>query len=112
MCDVCGGLNALGNVSVKVDCTACSQTGYQNFFTTVTVPAYYRPGVVKRWNIQRGGYDLVGDMTIKVDAQWASLLERSTHLDFKGVAWHFTQLRDPGAAMGQERIVLALYRKG
>lgn len=101
----------MGNVSVKVDCTACGQTGYSNYFTQSIISGYYVPRQRQRWNHQRGGYDFTGDSAIKIDASYADLIDRATHLEFNGKSWNFEMLRDPGAAMGQERLVLSLTRK-
>lgn len=101
----------MGNVAIKVDCTACGQTGYSNYYTRQTMPAYYIPGAIKRWRIQRGGMDFPGESAIKVDAIYADVLEAAQYIEFNGKQWQFTMIRDPGAAMGQERIIIALNRK-
>lgn len=101
----------MGNVAVKVDCTECDGTGYENYFTIVNLPAYYRPGPVKRWNAIAGRLDYLGDCSIKVDVTYNDVISQSHHLEFNGAQWSFNFLRDPGAAMGQPRLAFALTRK-
>jgi len=110
-CDECGGLNALGRVAVKIDCDACDTTGYENFWTIRTIVGYYIPGGIKRWDIQRGGVVYQGEAGLKVDAVLEDLLADADHLQFDGIKWQFTSISDPGQALGQRRLLLALSRK-
>lgn len=110
-CSECGGLNAMGRVAVKIDCTACDTTGYSNYYTTYHIPAYYIPGGVKRWDAVRGGVVYQGESAIKLDSSYKSLLNSTEYIEFNNVKWNFSSISDPGASFGQERSVLALTRK-
>jgi hypothetical protein len=55
--------------------------------------------------------DFPGEAAIKVDSIYADVLEAAQFLEFNGRQWQFTLLKDPGKAMGQERLVIALNRK-
>lgn len=101
----------MGRVAVKVDCDACDQTGYENYYTEHTIPAYYRPGAVKRMDQLAGGVVYLGECSIKISIDYASLIARSMFLEFNDIRWNFTRMSDPGVSMGQARIVLALSRK-
>lgn len=110
-CAVCGGANVRGKVAKKVDCTACSGTGYQNFFTGLTVPVFYTPRVFTRWDSSAGGLVRFGDAQIKLDSQFGDIVDAAKHVHVKGADWNFQRVHIPGEAFGQERIVLALSRK-
>ena len=110
-CDECGGLNAMGRVAVKVDCTACDTTGYSNYWTIKQISAYYIPGEMKRWDSQRGGYVSLGEVGLKVNSSYSALINEASFLEFNGIKWNFASISDPGHAFGQERLILALSRK-
>lgn len=110
-CSVCGGINALGRVAVKVDCTNCEGTGYENYYTIQDMPAYYIPGGIKQWDILRGGVVYQGQAGVKVDAIYESVLNGAEFIEFEGIKWQFTSVSDPGRSMGQRRLLLALSRK-
>jgi hypothetical protein len=110
-CSECGGINAMASTAVKIDCTACDTTGYENYWRTTHIPAFYRPGTLKRWDHQLGAIAMDGDASIKVHPQYESLMDTATHLEFNGAGWLFQRMRDPGRAMGQRRLVYAVTRK-
>lgn len=110
-CAVCGGPNRMGRVALKVDCTACSQTGYSNFYTGINLPVYYTPRAFTRWNATEGGLARFGDAQIKLDAHYEDIVEDSKYVRVKGADWTFERVHVPGGSFGQERIVLALTRK-
>ena len=111
-CSECGGINALGRVAVKVDCTTCDKTGYSNYYTVVQIPAYYIPGGIKKWDAQRGGVVYQGESAIKVDKdKYEDLLNNSEFIEFNNIKWNFSSVANPGQAFGQERLVLSLSRK-
>lgn len=110
-CSVCGGINALGRVAVKVDCTACDGTGYENFYTIGTMGAYYIPGGIKRWDVARGGVVYEGQAGLKVDAAYEEAINGAEFLEFGGIKWQFASISDPGLTFGQRRLLLALTRK-
>lgn len=111
LCSDCGGLNALGRVAVQIDCTTCNMTGYENYYTAATIPAYYIPGGIKRWDVQRGGVVYNGEAAIKVDAVYEDSINSAEYLELDGIRWQFTSVSDPGKAFGQRRLLLALNRK-
>jgi hypothetical protein len=111
LCDVCGGLNAMASTAIKVDCTGCGTTGYSNFYTRISAMATYRPGAVKRWDAVAGSVSYTGECSIKLDARYKQILAASEHLEFDGIKWRFSVLREPGEGFGQHRLVLALTRK-
>lgn len=110
-CTVCGGPNRMGKVAQKVDCTACSQTGYQNYFTGIPVSVFYTPRAYTRWNATEGGVARFGDAQIKLDIQYDDLVDDSKYVAVKGADWNFQRVHIPGQHLGQERIILALSRK-
>lgn len=101
----------MGRVAVKIDCSTCDQTGYDNYYTQHLIPAYYRPGAVKEWDANRGGTVFLGECGIKVDAVFEDILSRTMFLEVNGIRWNFTRLSDPGLSYGQRRIRMALSRK-
>jgi hypothetical protein len=101
----------MGKVSKKVDCTACSQTGYENFFTGLDVPVYYTPRAYVRWNSTEGGLARFGDAQIKLDEAYSDIVDEARHVLVQGAEWTFQRVHIPGQAFGQQRIVLALSRK-
>jgi hypothetical protein len=109
-CTTCGGLQAMSNTALDLDCPTCAGTGYENMWTTVAADASYRAGAIQRWNYVTGGLDTLGECSIKLSYKYKDILERATHLVMDGVKWKFSMLRDPGEAMGQHRINLALSR--
>lgn len=110
-CSVCGGLNALGNVAVNIECDHCGGTGYDNKWTPIYMTSYYQPGAVKRWNPVAGGITYLGQCSVKVDARWRGILNNCDFVEMDGVQWNFLFNEDPGEAMGQSRLILALTRK-
>lgn len=110
-CAVCGGPNRMGKVSQKVDCTACSQTGYSNFYTGIDLPVFYTPRAFTSWNATEGGLARFGDCQIKLDSRFEDVVEAAKYVHTKGADWTFQRVHMPGASFGQERIVLALSRK-
>ena len=110
-CSVCGGINALGNVAVKIDCTACDTTGYSNFYTEITLPAYYTPGGIRRWNAESGAVSYSGECTIKLDARYKDFLDDTVFIEFGGIRWQFNIMEDPGSAMAQGRLILVMSRR-
>lgn len=101
----------MARVAAKIDCESCGTTGYQNPYRMTSITGFYRPGVSKRWMLTQGQLDFGGQASLKVDVAHRDLLNRATHIAFNGVQWRFLMSRDPGAAMGQERIVLIVNRK-
>ncbi len=110
-CAVCGGINAMGKVSKKVDCTACSQTGYQNFWTAIALPAYYTPRAFTRWTGTEGGVVKFGDAQIKLHSKYRDVVYDAKYVNVNGEDWNIQRVHRPGQAFGQERLVLALSRK-
>lgn len=110
-CPVCGGPNLMGRVSKKVDCTACGQTGYSNYFTGIELSVFYTPRAFTRWNGTEGGVSQFGEAQIKLDARFADVVDASKYVHVKNVDWNFQRVHVPGGAFGQERLVLALSRK-
>lgn len=110
-CSECGGLQAMSNTALDLDCPVCSGTGWENLFTEYPVPASYRSGTVKRWNYVEGVVDYFGECSIKLDYKYKNLLDRASYISMDGQDWKFSFVREPGEAMGQKRIVLALSRK-
>lgn len=110
-CTVCGGINAMGRVSKKVDCTACSQTGYSNYYTAISLPVHYSPRTYTRWNSSEGGLVQFGEATIKLAAQFQDVVDDAKYVHVKQADWNFSTVHGPGGAFGQERIILALTRK-
>jgi hypothetical protein len=101
----------MGNVAVKVDCTECGGTGYDNLWTEVTLPAYYTPGPVKRWNPVAGGVTYFGNCLIKLNAQYRAAFDNCDYVEMDGVQYDFVFMENPGEGMGQKRLVIALSRK-
>jgi len=110
-CTVCGGSNRMGRVSLKVDCEACSQTGYSNFYTGINLPVFYTPRAYTRWQGTEGGVAKFGDAQIKLDSRFGDIVDDSKYVRVKGADWNFERAHIPGQAFGQERIVLAITRK-
>jgi hypothetical protein len=111
LCPVCGGVNAMGRVSKKVDCTACSQTGYSNYYAPINLPVYHTPRSFTRWNANEGGLTRFGDAQIKLDSRYEDIVEGSKYVRVKGADWNFERVHVPGGAFGQERLILALTRR-
>ena len=111
LCTECGGLQAMAQTSIRLDCDNCSGTGYENYYQTFNANASYRPGSISRWNQVEGRVDFFGDCSIKLDYSYKSLIDRASHILMDGILWKFQLLREPGEAMGQKRIVLLLSRK-
>lgn len=101
----------MARAAVKIDCTACDQTGYENYFTTTTIRGYYSPRAVRRWNKEAGALSYAGQASVKVDGRYAGLLRRATHVSFNDTPWNFSYEIDPGAGMGQHRLILSVTRK-
>ena len=110
-CDVCGGINAMASTAVKVNCESCGTTGYSNYYTRTPVFGSYRPGGDKRWNPVEGAVSYFGECSVKLPAIIGPFLEEAVHIEMDGTPWNFNVMRTPGAAFGQERIVLSLSRK-
>ena len=110
-CQVCGGANIMGKVAKKVDCTACSQTGYSNFYTGLNVPVFYTPRAYVRWNNTEGGLVRFGDAQIKLSDIYSDIVDVAKYVHVQGTDWTFQRVHIPGQALGQQRIVLALSRK-
>jgi len=110
-CAVCGGPNAMGRVSINVGCTACSQTGYQNYWSAINLPAYYTPRAFTRWTGTDGGLVKFGDAQIKVSSRYSDVVYGSEYVNLMGEDWNFQRAHIPGQAFGQERIVLAISRR-
>lgn len=110
-CSECGGINALGRVAVKIDCTTCDTTGYENYWTTYSIYGIYRPSAPRRWDAVAGQVVYKGDASIKISEADKPLLDRATHLEFNGVQWDFSMERDAGTALGQTRYIYNVTRK-
>jgi hypothetical protein len=109
-CTECGGIQAMSQTAIKINCDNCGGTGYENLYTEVPVLATYRPGAVRRYGYESGALVTLGDCSIKLDYKYKELLDISKHIEMDGVNWKFTYVAERGAAMGQPRIVLALSR--
>lgn len=101
----------MGKVSKKVDCTACDQTGYANYFTGINLPVFYTPRAFTRWTGSEGGLVKFGDAQIKLDIKYNNIVNSAKYVHIKGVDWNFQRAHVPGDAFGQERIILAISRK-
>ena len=101
----------MASTAVKVDCTTCDGTGYENYWLTATIPAFYSPLGVKRYDHVAGATSMDGDAQIKIANIYRDLLDSATHLVFGGSQWSFRMMRDPGQAMGQRRLIYTLTRK-
>lgn len=110
-CAVCGGPNLMGKVALKVDCTACGQTGYSNFYTAINLPVHYTPRAYTRWNATEGGLARFGDAQIKLDSRFEDVVDAAKYVHVKGADWNFQRVHNPGQVFGQERLVLAISRK-
>lgn len=110
-CPECGGLSTLAQTSINIDCQFCDGTGWVAMYRFVPASASVRPGDVKRWNYQSGALDFLGEQSIKLDYKYKAFLESAKFIRMDDVDWKFTVLREPGEAMGQRRINLALSRK-
>lgn len=110
-CPVCGGLQAMSKTALDINCPACGGTGYANLWTFVDAVATYRPGARTRWNYVAGAVDYFGECSIKLDYRYKPVLDQASHIVMDGTEWKFSVLRDPGEAMGQQRLVVALSRK-
>lgn len=110
-CAVCGGPNLMGKVSQKVDCTACGQTGYSNYYTGIALPVFYTPRAYTRWTGTEGGLVKFGDAQIKLDARYQDVVDAAKYVHVEGEDWTFNRAHIPGQAFGQRRIVLALSRR-
>ena len=103
------GVNATGGVAVNLE--EGDVTGYTNTFTDYSIPGYYSPRVLKRWQPAVGGYELIGEASLKVDTRYTALISSGSHLTFNNVDWTYRQYTEMGAGFGNDRIVLALTRK-
>lgn len=101
----------MGKVALKVDCTACSQTGYSNFYTGINLPVFYTPRGFTRWNTTEGGLARFGDAQIKLDARFEDIVDVAKYVHVRGADWDFQRVHNPGQAFGQDRLVLALSRR-
>ena len=101
----------MGRVSINVGCTACSQTGYQNYWSAINLPAYYTPRAFTRWTGTDGGLVKFGDAQIKVSSRYSDVVYGSEYVNLMGEDWNFQRAHIPGQAFGQERIVLAISRR-
>ena len=110
-CTECGGLSAMAQTAIKIDCAVCDGTGWLAYYRFANAEASVRPGAIKRWNYQSGGLDYIGEQSIKIDYSYKALLDSAEFISMDGIDWKFTVLREPGEAMGQKRINLALSRK-
>lgn len=110
-CTECGGPNIRGGVAQTVNCTTCDQTGYENYWTQIVLPVYYSPRAFTRWSADRGGLIQSGESQIKVDSRHKTIVNQAKWVHVKGVDWTFQRVHEPGQAMNQERMVLALARK-
>lgn len=110
-CPVCGGVNVMGKVAKKVDCTACSQTGYANYFLAVEVPVFYSSRAFTRWNATEGGLVKFGEAQIKLDSRYDDVVASTKYISLHGAEWNFQRVHEPGHTFGQDRIILALSRR-
>jgi hypothetical protein len=97
--------------ALDLECDNCDGTGYENLYSSRQISAYYTPGAKKRWSYEAGQVSYMGDASIKVDKSYESLMERATYITFGGIQWEPSIYREPGAAMGQRRLVYTLARK-
>lgn len=111
LCTECGGLQAMSQTSIRLDCPVCNGTGYENFFKTVIGMATVRPGAITRWNSVQGKLDFLGEVGIKLDYRYKDILDTASWIELDDIQWKFSFLSTPGEAMGQKRIRLALSRK-
>lgn len=104
------GYNTMGKVAV--DLTEGDGTGYDNYWQERTISAQFVPGVAKRYDQNIHGYRFLGDCSIRVESKYADLVASGTHLKIGTVEWNYKQIEELGAGFGNDRIVLALTRKG
>lgn len=101
----------MGKVSLKVDCTACSQTGYQNYWSGIDLPVYYTPRAYTRWTGTDGGLVKFGDAQIKLDNRFSDIVNDAKFVTVMGADWNLQRANIPGQAFNQQRMVLALSRR-
>lgn len=111
LCTECGGLQAMAMSSIRLDCDNCDGTGYENLYTTSFASAAFRPGAIAQWNYAQGGVTYVGECSIKLDYRYRELLDSASYIVMDGISWKFSFLRQPGEALANKRVVLALSRK-
>lgn len=103
------GSNPTGRVGVNIEDD--DGTGYTNYTTAYTIPAYFSPRTLKRWDRQAGGYELLGEASLKVDPIYLDLILSGSHLRFHGADWDYKQMEELGVGAGNDRIILSLMRK-
>ena len=103
------GANAAGQVATNLE--EGDGTGYSNKWTDHTIPAYFTPGVLKKWDRDTAGYQLLGESSLKIAPEYRDLLESADYLTFKSADWDFKFHTEFGAGFGNERITLALFRR-
>lgn len=108
--EVPGGYNDAGRVAF--DLFEGDGTGFTNFYTDYTIPAQFSPGVAKRYDLSLQGFRFLGECSIKVESKYADIIASGSHLTIGSVEWNYQRLTERGAGFGNDRIVLALTRKG
>jgi hypothetical protein len=103
------GSNPTGRVGINIEDD--DGTGFTNYTQEFTIPAYFNPRTLKRWDRQAGGYELLGECSVKVDTIYADLIASGSHLRFHGAEWDYTQMEELGVGAGNDRIILGLMRK-
>lgn len=103
------GSNPTGKVGINIEDDDGS--GFTNFTTEYAIPAYFDPRTLKRWDRQAGGYELLGEASLKVDPIYADLLASGSHLRFHGAEWDYKQMEEFGVGAGNDRLILSLMRK-
>lgn len=110
-CAVCGGPNLMGKVARNVSCTHCGGTGYDNYYSEISLPAYYTPRALTRWTGTEAGVVKFGDAQIKLDARYSDIVYDAKYVTVNGLDWNLQRVRDPGVALGQARVILALSKR-
>lgn len=103
------GVNIAGSVGRNIE--QDDGTGYTNYTTSYNIPAYFSPRTLKRWDRKAGGYELLGEASLKVDPIYLDLILSGSHLRFHGTDWDYRQMEELGVGAGNDRIVLSLMRK-
>ena len=110
-CSECGGINTRASVAAKIDCSTCDTTGYENKYTLIPANVSYRSGAIKQWDQVAGSVAYVGECSIKLPYRYHEFLKSTKWIELRDTKWNFTVMREPGEALGQKRIVMALSRK-
>lgn len=106
---VSSGANTTGQVAINLE--QGDATGYEDLWDDRTIPAYFHPGVLKKWDREAEGFAFMGESSLTVEPAYEDLLDSADYLSFNNVDWDFSRYTELGAGFGNDRIVLALFRR-